>query len=90
MRRRFTEARGLDLRSLSPDPVMLVADAFRFRDQRNVMLAGFFIVAGVAEYLAVFQGRFAAQAIGDIMVKVKLDAKESAARRGFAFARGTA
>jgi hypothetical protein len=52
------------------------------------MFSRLLVVADVAEYGAVLQGRFAAETIGNDMVEVKLDAVDGAASFGLALTGG--
>jgi hypothetical protein len=58
---------------------MFVANAFCLCDQRDIVLSGFIVMARVTKHLAIFERRFTAKAIGNIMVKVKFDAERKAA-----------
>lgn len=49
------------------------------------MLGGLFVVACVAKHFAVFERRFAPEAIGYIVVKMKLHAEQHAAVSALAF-----
>jgi hypothetical protein len=62
------------------NPAVSILDALGFGDQRNVVLARLFVVAGVAKYLAILQGRFAAKAVRNIVIEMKLYAEQRATR----------
>ena len=70
LRRRFAESLRAKTSARRLDPVVLVGNSLRLRDDRNIDLAGFFIMAGDAKHLAVDQAVIAADRIRNDVVEV--------------------